>query len=330
MMITIPFWLFTELQTTHLLLLLHATQASSQALYIEWAGWGYLNDVHVKEMVVTLGYVMLGGAFCEWCWIVKGCSQGANKRMAAIYRTQFKLLMRWCLLIGMFCFAVLIFLILARGNITSMRGYIQVCVEQYVQFIWFPMKLAGYTCMIIVRPGGFNVLSLPPGLSATSFKRGQKDAADKAVNSATGQHALSNTSARQSHLVAMVQNLPNFPAQMLTPTQKLDKQVAEQLQEASMSRCMLNACHWERCLNPAGLLPARICDELNSLPAPVLHGLVQDTPLCVISALIWQLAAVPAVWGRDRNKDFDVVEDIDRGMPGAARIGYPASPGACF
>ncbi|DBA98313.1 TPA: hypothetical protein ACH3X1_001233 [Trebouxia sp. C0004] len=125
----------------------------------------------------------------------------------------------------------------------------------------------------------------------------------------------------------MVQNLPNFPAQMLTPTQKLDKQVAEQLQEASMSRCMLNACHWERCLNPAGLLPARICDELNSLPAPVLHGLVQDTPLCVISALIWQLAAVPAVWGRDRNKDFDVVEDIDRGMPGAARIGYPASPG---
>ncbi len=28
----------------------------------------------------------------------------------------------------------------------------------------------------------------------------------------------------------MVQNLPNFPAQMLTPTQKLGKQVAEQLQ----------------------------------------------------------------------------------------------------
>ncbi len=28
----------------------------------------------------------------------------------------------------------------------------------------------------------------------------------------------------------MVQNLSNFPAQMLTPTQKLGKQVAEQLQ----------------------------------------------------------------------------------------------------
>lgn len=27
----------------------------------------------------------------------------------------------------------------------------QVCTEQYVQFIWFPIKLAGYTCMIIVR-----------------------------------------------------------------------------------------------------------------------------------------------------------------------------------
>lgn len=53
--------------------------------------------------------------------------QGAdNKRMAAIYRTQFKLLMRWCLLMGLLCFAVLIFLITARGEITSMRGYIQV------------------------------------------------------------------------------------------------------------------------------------------------------------------------------------------------------------
>ena len=41
----------------------------------EWAGGGYLNDVHVKVMVVTLGYVMLGGAFCEWCWIVKGRAQ---------------------------------------------------------------------------------------------------------------------------------------------------------------------------------------------------------------------------------------------------------------
>ena len=29
--------------------------------------------------------------------------------------------------------------------------HVQVCVDQYVQFIWFPMKLAGYTCMIIVR-----------------------------------------------------------------------------------------------------------------------------------------------------------------------------------
>ncbi len=37
----------------------------------EWAGGGYLNDVHVKVMVVTLGYVMLGGAFCEWCWIAQ-------------------------------------------------------------------------------------------------------------------------------------------------------------------------------------------------------------------------------------------------------------------
>ena len=53
--------------------------------------------------------------------------QGAdNKRMAAIYRTQFKLLMRWCLLMSLLCFAVLIFLITARGEITSMRGYIQV------------------------------------------------------------------------------------------------------------------------------------------------------------------------------------------------------------
>ena len=42
-----------------------------------------------------------------------------------------------------------------------------------------------------------------------------------------------------------------------------------------MSRCRLNACHWERSLNPAGLLPARIRNELNSLPAPVLHGLVR-------------------------------------------------------
>ncbi len=35
MMITIPYWLrFTALQTTHLLLLLHATQTSPQALYM--------------------------------------------------------------------------------------------------------------------------------------------------------------------------------------------------------------------------------------------------------------------------------------------------------
>ena len=27
----------------------------------------------------------------------------------------------------------------------------QVCVDQYVQFVWFPIKLAGYTCMILVR-----------------------------------------------------------------------------------------------------------------------------------------------------------------------------------
>ena len=56
-----------------------------------------------------------------------------------------------------------------------------------------------------------------------------------------------------------------------------------------MSRCRLNACHWERTLNPAGLLPARICDELNSLPAPVLHGLVRT---CSASALSYKLLHV--------------------------------------
>ena len=44
----------------------------------EWGGdnaGGYLNDVHAKVMVVTLAYVVLGSAFCEWCWTVKGRSQ---------------------------------------------------------------------------------------------------------------------------------------------------------------------------------------------------------------------------------------------------------------
>ena len=67
-------------------------------------------------------------------------------------------------------------------------------------------------------------------------------------------------------------------------------------QEDSMSRCRLNACHWERSLNPAGLLPARICNELNSLPAPVLHGLVRaytanDSALSI--KLLHLLLAVP-------------------------------------
>ena len=42
-----------------------------------------------------------------------------------------------------------------------------------------------------------------------------------------------------------------------------------------MGRGRLNACQWERSLDPAGLLPVRIRNELNSLPAPVLHGLVR-------------------------------------------------------
>lgn len=50
----------------------NTSNIGSGCLCSEWAGGGYLNDVHVKVMVVTLGYVMLGGAFCEWCWIVKG------------------------------------------------------------------------------------------------------------------------------------------------------------------------------------------------------------------------------------------------------------------
>ena len=32
---------------------------------------------------------------------------------------------------GMFCFAVLIFLIMAKGDITSMRGYIQVHYKSF-------------------------------------------------------------------------------------------------------------------------------------------------------------------------------------------------------
>ena len=44
----------------------------------EWAGsvaGGYLSDLHAKVMVVTLAYVVLGGAFSEWCWTVQGRSQ---------------------------------------------------------------------------------------------------------------------------------------------------------------------------------------------------------------------------------------------------------------
>ena len=41
----------------------------------EWGGGGFLNDTYVKAMVFSLAYVMLSGAFCEWCWIVKGRSQ---------------------------------------------------------------------------------------------------------------------------------------------------------------------------------------------------------------------------------------------------------------
>lgn len=61
-------------------------------------------------------------------WSVQGAN---NKRMAVIYKTQFKLLMRWCLLMGMLCFAVLIFLITAKGDIASMRGYIQVHTKSF-------------------------------------------------------------------------------------------------------------------------------------------------------------------------------------------------------
>lgn len=67
-----------------------------------------------------------------YAWSAQGAN---NKRMAAIYRTQFKRLMRWCLLMGMFCFAVLIFLITARGNITSIRGYIQVHTKSFSTLI---------------------------------------------------------------------------------------------------------------------------------------------------------------------------------------------------
>jgi len=53
----------------------HVTPETHQSSGLAGCAVSGLDDVHVKVMVVTLGYVMLGGAFCEWCWIVKGRAQ---------------------------------------------------------------------------------------------------------------------------------------------------------------------------------------------------------------------------------------------------------------
>ena len=53
--------------------------------------------------------------------------QGASdKECAAIYRSQFGQLMRWCFLMALLCLMALIFLVTATAPITSVSDYVQV------------------------------------------------------------------------------------------------------------------------------------------------------------------------------------------------------------
>ncbi|KAL3151781.1 hypothetical protein ABBQ38_012755 [Trebouxia sp. C0009 RCD-2024] len=47
MMITIPYWLG------------------------EWGGQGLLQDIYSNVLVMSLAYVIIAGAFCEWCWVAR-------------------------------------------------------------------------------------------------------------------------------------------------------------------------------------------------------------------------------------------------------------------
>ena len=60
--------------------------------------------------------------------------------------------------------------------------------------------------------------------------REPSDAALELLKGASGQHTLSNTSAKQSHLTGTLQHLQSASAQQLTPSDTLGKLVTEKLQ----------------------------------------------------------------------------------------------------